>query len=274
MKLKIAVVQLEIKQYAPIENLRKIEHYISEASKADANIIVFPEDCVTGPLIGQTEFADSDKKYLKFFQKLARRYMINIVPGSFIEKDRYGLHNTTYYIQYDGEVKTSYRKINLWHPEKKELNPGNRLSVIETEYGKIGLCICSDLMYPEMVRAIVRLGAEIIICPSYWTYEDAGIGIKYDKNSDVRFINAMCVSRAYENEAIIVYCGAGGKLKFPDWEENLIGRSQITVPFKGALKRLDHNNEEMFIQEIDTKIIEDATKVYGIREDLRTRILN
>ena len=53
----------------------------------------------------------------------------------------------------------------------------------------------------------------------------------------------------------------------------LIGQSQITVPFKGALRRLDHNKEEMFIQEIDTSILKDAEKAYKIRNDLRKRIL-
>jgi len=275
MKCKIAVVQFHIKQHSPMENLNKAEEFIREAANQKVDIIVFPEDFVTGPLLGKKEFADTESKYRIFFQGMAEKYAINIVPGSFIEREELGNYNISYYIDSSGKIKAKYKKINLWHPEKKEINPGHEISVFDTEYGKIGLAICSDLMYPETIRRMVRQGAEIIICPSYWTYEDAGIGQKYDKNSDVTFINAMCVSRAFENEAIIVYCGAGGKLVFPDgYSETLIGRSQITVPFKGVLKRLDHNEEEMFIQEIDTSILKDAEEVYKIREDLKKRILH
>lgn len=276
-KCKIAVVQFHIKQYAPDENLKKAEEFIKKAADQGADIIVFPEDFITGPLAGKKDFADSEKKYLKYFQKLAKQYVINIVPGSFVEKNEFGLYNTTYYIDSTGCVKSEYQKINLWHPEKTELNPGNKVEVFDTEFGKIGLAICSDLMYPELIRKMIRQDAEIIICPSYWTYEDAGIGRKYNENSDVDFINAMCVSRAFENETIIVYCGAGGIFtlpQYPDFQEMLIGRSQITAPFVGALKRLDHNKEEMFIQEVDTTILDDARAVYKIREDLKTKILH
>ena len=152
MKCKIAVVQFDIKQHSPKENLEKAEKFIVKASDQKADIIVFPEDFITGPLLGKTEFADSNKTYLKHFQKLARKYNINIVPGSYIEKNKFGLYNTTHYIDKSGEIKSNYRKINLWHPEKKELNPGHKISVFKTEFGRIGLVICSDLMYPELIR--------------------------------------------------------------------------------------------------------------------------
>ena len=59
MQVKIAVVQFEIQQFAPEENLKKAERFIREVS-AEAQIIVFPEDFVVGPLRGRKEFIDSD----------------------------------------------------------------------------------------------------------------------------------------------------------------------------------------------------------------------
>jgi len=116
MKFKIAVVQFEIKQFSPDENLKKAEAFVKKASFSKAKIIVFPEDFVTGPIAGKLEFADSENKYRKFFQKLAKKYKIDIVPGSIIEKDKLGFYNTTYYIDSNGKIKSRYRKINLWHP--------------------------------------------------------------------------------------------------------------------------------------------------------------
>ncbi|MHA1703897.1 MAG: carbon-nitrogen hydrolase family protein [Promethearchaeota archaeon] len=274
MKLKIAIVQFDIKQFSPDENLKKAEKFVKKASLSKAKIIVFPEDFIAGPILGKLEeFADSKNKYLKFFQDLAKKYKIDIVPGSIIEKDRYGFHNTTYYIDSSGKVKSRYRKINLWPPERHYLNPGNQISVFNTKYGKIGLIICWDLIFPELFRKMAKKGVGIVICPSYWTFEDASIGLKYDKNSDVNLVDSLCVGRAFENEIIMVYCNAAGKLILPNFKGKLMGHSQITVPFKGAIKKLEHNKEEMFIQEVDTSILKDAEKAYGIRKDLKKRIL-
>jgi len=85
-------------------------------------------------------------------------------------------------------------------------------------------------------------------------------------------VNALCVTRAFENEVVLVYANAAGRANYEGVEEHLIGRSQITVPFKGALKLLDHNQEAMFLQEVDTAILQDAEKSYEIRKDLKAKM--
>lgn len=274
MKFKIAVVQFEVKQFLPEANLKKAEKFIKEASENNANIIVFPEDFITGPIEERlNEFADTETKYCKFFQKLAKKYKIDIVPGSIIEKNKQGVHNITHYIESNGNIKSTYNKINLWHPEKRYINAGNKISVFNTKFGKIGLIICWDLMFPEIFRKMVNRGVNIVICPSYWTFEDCTIGLKYDSNAEAKLVDSTCITRAIENEIIFVYCNAAGQLILPNFEGKLLGHSQITVPFKGAIKKLEHNNEEMFIQEVDTTILKDAERAYKIRNDLKNRIL-
>lgn len=271
--MKIAVVQMKIKQFFPEENLKKAENFIKIASSSDVDIIVFPEDFLTGPICGKLEFVDSERKYLSFFQTLAKEYKINIIPGSFIEKEKPGIYNTTYYIDSQGKVKGKYRKINLWHSERKYLSYGNEISVFNTEYGKIGLIICWDLAFPEIFRRMTKKGVNIVFCPSYWTYEDANIGLKYDYESEAKFIDALCIARAFENEIVLVFCNAAGSFEYLKARGKLVGHSQITAPFIGVIKKLNHNREEMFIQTIDIDIIKDAEKVYRIRKDLKSRIL-
>jgi len=268
MQFKVAVVQFDIQQFAPEENLRKAERFIQAAVAAQAQIIVFPEDFVTGPLSGNKAYVDYERRYVKHFQQLARQYNIDLVPGSVIEGDANGWFNTSYYIDKTGAIRGRYQKVNLWLPERSYITPGNEVAVFTTDFGRVGLIICWDLMFPELFRAMVRQDVEIVICPSYWCFEDAGEGIKYDANSEVKLVNALCVARAFENELILVYANAGGSLNVEGMEENLIGRSQVTVPFKGALTMLDHNSEAMFDQEVDTSILQDAAISYEIRKDL------
>lgn len=271
MNLKIAVVQFEIHQFAPETNLKKAEQFIQmAASKAD--MIVFPEDFIAGPLEGKLELADNEGRYIKHFQRLASKYDIDIVPGTIIEGEQAGLFNTAYYIDRSGEIRGRYRKVNLWLPERSYITPGKEISVFDTRFGKTGLVICWDLMFPEIFRAMVREEIEMVICPSYWCFEDAGKGMRHEPDSEIKLVNALCVSRAFENEIVLVYANAAGALSYGENKETLVGQSQITVPFKGALNLLSHNREAMFIQEVDTAILNDAEEAYEIRKDLKKRL--
>ena len=268
MILKIAVVQFAIEQFNPQQNLARAEQFIAEAS-TENDLIVFPEDFILGPLDGKSEYADYNGHYIKFFQKLAPKYHIDIVPGSIIEGDSMGLFNTTYYIDRTGEIRGRYRKVNLWLPERSYITPGSNVSVFDTRFGRVGLIICWDLMFPEVFRTMVKEKVELVICPSYWCYEDAGKGLMYDPDSEVKLVNALCIARAFENEIVLVYANAAGRVTHEDNIETLIGQSQVTVPFKGVLKLLSHNKEEMFSQEIDTTILADAEEAYEIRKDVQ-----
>jgi predicted amidohydrolase len=272
MKIKIAVVQFKIKRLSPKINLKKAESFIKKASRKGAQIIIFPEDFITDPLVKNIEFADKENKYKKHFQALAKRYHIDIIPGSVIEKDKRHLYNTSYYIESTGKIKTKYRKINLWHPERSYISPGKEISIFNTKFGKFGLIICWDLMFPKIFNEMIKNNVKIIFCPSYWCYGDAGkIGNSHDKNSEIKLVDSVCSARAFENEVAIVYCNAAGKLELEKYPDTLIGHSQITIPFKGAIRKLNHNKEEMFIEEIDTEILKDAEKVYKIKKDLNNK---
>jgi predicted amidohydrolase len=273
MRVTIAVVQFRIQQFVPEANLQKAERFIQEAAM-QADIIVFPEDFVTGPLNGDVRMADYAGRYVRYFQQLASKYAIDIVPGSIIEGDCNDgrLYNTTYYIDRCGEIKGRYRKVNLWHPERGYITPGNEFSVFDTAYGKVGLIICWDLIFPEAFRALLEQGVELVFCPSYWCFEDAGVGLKHDLNSEVKLVNALCTTRAFENEIIVIYANAADDEASADRCERLIGRSQIAVPFKGSVRVLDHTREEMFVEPVNTDLLKDAETAYAIRRDLFLRI--
>ena len=274
MQLNIAVVQFAIRQLTPVENLTRAEQFIAQAASQQAQLIVFPEDFITGPLSGNKAFADCEKCYVQHFQQLAVRYSIDIVPGTIIEGDSMSLYNTAYYIDKHGNILSQYRKVNLWLPERSYITPGKAIPVFNAQFGRVGLIICWDLMFPEAFRAMLKQNVEMVICPSYWCYEDAGIGMTHDPQAEVKLVNALCVTRAFENEIVLVYVNAAGQVNVEEMEETLIGRSQITVPFKGVLQMLDHNREAMFIQQVDTAILHDAETSYEIRNDLKMRLID
>ncbi|MDP2631781.1 MAG: carbon-nitrogen hydrolase family protein [Candidatus Uhrbacteria bacterium] len=267
MKVKIAVVQFKSQLHEPEINLKRAEDFIKNASRSKTNIIVFPENFITGPVALEKQYWDPSKTYCQKLQIIAKKYKIDIVTGSIVENTHGKAYGTSYYIDSRGQILLRYRKNHLWHSEKGHLLPDNKTSVANTKYGKVGIVICWDLVFPDVWQKMMQIGAEIIFCPSYWSYSDAGKGILYNNNSEIEFVNSMTIARAFENEAAVIFCNAANN-KQPR-ERSLIGRSQIALPFIGPIKRLNHNREEMFITEIDTIILDVAEDTYQIKKDTK-----
>ncbi|MGB4420561.1 MAG: carbon-nitrogen hydrolase family protein [Candidatus Saccharimonadales bacterium] len=271
MKFKIAVVQFDSQIHEPKQNLIKAERFIKEASEKGAGVIIFPEDFITAPIWNKLDLIDRNFTYRDMFIRFAKEYKIDIITGSFLEENKTGDYNTSYYIDFKGRVKARYQKNNLWLTERNYITSGNEVSVFNTRFGKAGIVICWDLAFPEMFRRMVSKGVKIVYCPSWWGYKDTKIALKYDLNAEPKFVKALCQARAMENGIILVYCNSAGEITVDNYHNELLGCSQVAVPFKGVQKILDHNKEEMFIEEVDTQIVKDHEKGYKIKRDLKNR---
>jgi len=265
-KVKIAVVQFGVRNVSDVENISKAEEFIKKAASKKAQIVVFPEDFVTRTTPENVEFVDL-KKYLGKFQEFAKKYEVDVVPGSFIKKEGKKFFNTSYYIDHKGKILAKYNKIHLWISERSSMKPGRTVRVFETRFGKVGLAICWDLASPEVFRRLAKKGAKIVFCPSYWCYQDAGIGMRYDKKAEAKLVDSLCADRAFEDDLIVVFCNSAER-NHKDGETP-VGHSQIAVPFRGTLRKMNHTREAMFIQEVDTSILRDAERVYKTREDVK-----
>ena len=73
----------------------------------------------------------------------------------------------------NGEILLKYRKINVLEEAKDFYEIGNKLEVVKTKFGNIGLNICSDNYFNAVDIGIVlcRMGAQLILSPSSWTVD-------------------------------------------------------------------------------------------------------
>ncbi len=250
MKLKLAVVQLAVKPLDPIYNLKKMERLIKVASQAGANLVVFPEDSVTGPLSGQTNFVQYAEEYLIAFQSLAIKYGVDLVPGTWTTTSGAVKFNTAYYINFDGTVAGYYNKINLWQTEKAIMAPGTHVSVFPTRFGNVGLTICWDLSFPMLYSDMAKKGAQLIISPSYWSFTLKAKKLEKAANDEIELIDSLCLIRAFENNVAIAYCNAAGEVKSEGVHAVLSGRSQVTHPTKKILCRSTGNKEEILYADL------------------------
>ena len=101
-----------------------------------------------------------------------------------------------------GGTSASYRKIHLYdsfgYRESDVLSAGPLTpTVVEVGGARIGLMTCYDLRFPELARALVEAGAEILVVPAAWV---AG-------ERKVDHWRTLLRARAIENTVFVAGCG-------------------------------------------------------------------
>lgn len=159
------------------ENIKRAKEMIVEASKNGANIVALPEmfNC------------PYDNKYFKEFSEvypgettkalseIAAKCKIYLIGGSIPELQNNKVYNTSYIFDKEGNLIGKHRKMHLFDIDVKNgvsfkesdtLSSGDKVTVVDTEYGKIGVAICYDIRFPELSRLMALKGAEIVILPA------------------------------------------------------------------------------------------------------------
>lgn len=168
--VKAALFQLQPALGEPRANLRTLVQRV-EAAKAD--LCVFPELFLTGyfnrDLLRQLA-EPLDGPLVRELRGLARRTGSHVVAGMPRAGEQRGVvHNSSVLATPEGEVH-AYDKVYLpsfsVFEEDLYFGEGHRLEVARTSLGKIGMCICYDLFFPEVTKALALQGADVITCIS------------------------------------------------------------------------------------------------------------
>jgi len=250
MDIAIALVQLDIALGEPLKNLERIDQFVREAKKRGADLVVFPEDAVCGPLQGQLDFVIHAPEYLAHFQALAAKHAIDIVPGTWTVGENGLLYNQAHYINSDGTVAGIYRKINLWETEKAHIMPGTVASVFPTRFGLVGLIICWDISFPAMFAEMVAQGVELVVSPTFWSFTKPAEQVDDVVDDEILLIDSLCTTRAFENNILFAYCNAAGELNTPEGDTILSGRSQLTHPLDKVVVKAEGNAEGMLFARV------------------------
>jgi N-carbamoylputrescine amidase len=159
------------------ENVARVEGLVREAAGQGAQVIL-PSELFEGTYFCREERdeffawarpAEGHPTILRF-QKLAAELGV-VVPVSFFERDGHAFYNSLAMVDADGSLLGVYRKSHIpdgpGYEEKFYFRPGNTgFKVWDTRFGKLGAGICWDQWYPECARAMMLLGAELLLYPT------------------------------------------------------------------------------------------------------------
>ena len=104
------------------------------------------------------------------FAALARELGV-VIPVSFFERSGPAFFNSVAMVDADGTVLGLYRKSHIpqgpGYEEKFYFSPGDTgFRVWTTAFGRIGVGICWDQWFPEAARAMMLMGADVLMYPT------------------------------------------------------------------------------------------------------------
>ena len=187
------------------EGLATIDAALSAAARTGTDMLVLPEAFLPGYTAVARERPEAWDEVQEDIANLCRRHNVALTIGlPEYADDR--LFNTARAYSHDGTHLASYRKIQLFGPDEQALYAsGDAYVTFEFKGTRFGLLICYDAEFPEHVRHLARLGAEVILVPTA---------------NMMPFVNVnqiLIPARAMENAVTIVYanyCGTSGGLAY------------------------------------------------------------
>lgn len=148
-------------------NLDLLEHEVRAVAKRFPwiDLVVTGELAIHGASLDRAEPAGGDTE--RRLGELAAETGLWIVPGSIYERRGAATFNTAPVFNPSGKVVARYDKMFPFLPYEAGVEPGRDYVVFDIPgAGRIGIAICYDMWFPEMVRTLAGMGAEVILLPT------------------------------------------------------------------------------------------------------------
>lgn len=171
--MKVAACQIRIDIDDVDATRQAARAAVRGAAGSGAELVILPE------LVGGYVFADREEAMARAelpggptgneLAALSEDLRIVLVAG-FCERTAAGdgPYNSALVLD-RGELLGVYRKTHLWDREKLVFVAGQEPApVLTTSVGRLGVMICYDLEFPEMVRDVAVRGAQLIAVPANW----------------------------------------------------------------------------------------------------------
>ena len=252
-KKKVAALQLASGSNVSA-NLLETERLAEVAAKQGAELIVLPENfAFMGRSCGDANAlreAPGDGPLQSFLSQLASRLGAWVVGGTIpLEADHAAKWRAACTVYDDrGKQVARYDKQHLFDVnliesdeqfvESESIEPGDRVLVIDSPIGRLGIAVCYDLRFPELFRAMVDRRVEVIALPAAFT----AITGRAHWETLVR-------ARAIENLSYVIASAQGG---FHVASRETYGHSMIVDPW-GTKLALRERGNGCVVAEIDSE---------------------
>lgn len=174
--MRTALIQMPVTADKAV-NLTVARDYVRRAADGGAQLAVLPEMfcCLYTNEAFRANAEPAGGPVHRAMAGLARETGLWLVAGSMPEADGERIYNTSFVFDPAGRQAAFHRKMHLFDidvkggqrfMESETFTAGDSVTVFDTPFGKLGLCICFDLRFPELARCMALAGARAIVTPA------------------------------------------------------------------------------------------------------------
>ncbi len=161
----IAGIQMKVSAVHSNVEMMKLKLDITMNLYPWVEMVVFSELCAFGPLLHTAQ--EVPNSFEQVMQEMAKKYGIWLLPGSIFEKKDGEIFNTASVINPQGQIVSRYSKMFPFYPYEVGVRAGNDFCVFDVpNVGRFGVSICYDMWFPETIRTLAVMGAEVILHPT------------------------------------------------------------------------------------------------------------
>lgn len=233
------------------KTIQRMADCVDEAAQRNSALVAFPETCpylASGPTWATAEPLDGPT--LSAMRGKAAEHGMYVVCPLVTDHDGV-IHNSSVLIDRDGKIAGIYHKNFPTHEELDVgIIPGTETPVFETDFGRLGLCICFDLFYWEVGSGLGAGKAELVI----WSSMPPGGRLLGRWPTEFGFhLGAVCANRA-------TFVDVAGR-------EILMMRGNISDATEGAVPPLTTAtldlDRRLLCHDYNLKRIKDVCAKYG-----------
>lgn len=282
--IRVASVQFQHRPGDLLYNRRRVRFFAIEAATAGAEIVAFPEMCLTGywhvrnlPREEVEALAESipDGEASQELRELSQELGITIGAG-LIERAEDGRLFNSYLVAMPNGEFAVHRKLHVFISEY--LDAGDRYTVFDTPHGcRVGVLICYDNNIIENARATALLGAEILLAPHQtggcnsmspggMKPIDVELWQRREQNPEALrqefcgpkgrgWIMRWLPSRAHDNGMFLLFSNGVGQ----DDDEVRTGNAMILDPYGEVLAESDAIGDAMVIADLEASRLPDSS---------------
>jgi predicted amidohydrolase len=288
--IRVAAAQFQHAAGDKEKNLATINRFVAQAAAREAQLIAFPECCISGYWHLRHLSRDElealaepvpDGPASQALIATAREQGMTIGAG-LVERDPQGrLYNSYVVAMPDGRFAV-HRKLHVFVNE--HLSPGSEYTVFDTPHGcRVGVLICYDNNIVENARITALMGAEILLAPhqtggcasgsphgmsridvELWenrSQDPEALAAEFRGDKGRGWLMRWLPSRAHDNGMFLIFSNGVGR----DDNEVRTGNAMILDPYGRTLAESVALGDDLVIADLDASLRDRSTGARWMR---------
>lgn len=257
----------------------KINYLVLESKSRQTNLVLLSEYAGCEIACGQY---DTDLKlyqriqpavpdYLDFYSTLSKKHQLYIQPGTIpIEVAPNLFVNRAFFFSPSGEYGFQDKlQLTIYERLTKVMVSGKEQTVFETPLGKVGIAICYDAEFPELMRSLALAGAKLILIPSYTNSAAGAARVFY-----------CARARAIENQCYVATSAVVGPMMLTQEIDHcqgvtaILGPADKQFPDDGILAQTETEGTTLLTANLDFNKIDWVRKHGSVRNFMDTHSIS